>query len=155
MTIVLPLSHLDLEVSDNSWLLRVDGRPVDLAGYLSEKYTALIRECRAVIKVLPSEPPHADVLTAIQRYSPPDSSSAQIVQLLQQDQWFLAQVRFSTLQDAVVVLKTKAQGVEIVHGGVWSGSTHPHRPASVIRRYLKTAVPPAPAELTDCFELQT
>lgn len=151
LTVLLPLGHLELESSDDSWLLRVDGRPVDVAGYLSEKYTALTRNCDQVQGVPPTDPLHADVLGAIRQYSPPDSLSAQLVALIRQDRWLLAQVEFSTLQDAVVLLKASEQSLTIPQGGVWSGTTHPHRPEPVIRRYLQSTVPAAPVDLTACF----
>lgn len=151
LTVLLPLGHLEFESSDDSWLLRVDGRPVDVAGYLSEQYTALTRNCDRVQGVPLTDPLHADVLGVIRRYSPPDSSSAQLVALIRQDRWLLAQVRFSTLQEAVVLLKASEQGLTVAQGGVWSGTTHPHRPEPVIRRYLQSAVPAAPVDLTACF----
>lgn len=149
--ILLPLSHLEIRASDDSWLLWVDGRPVDVAGYLSETYTDMTRHCSPVQVVPPRHPLHAQALAAIQRHSPPDSLSAQLVELTRMDHWLLAQVRFSTLQDAVVLLAEAAQGVTIAQGGVWSGSTYPHRFEPIVRRYLQTRVPAAPTELTACL----
>lgn len=151
MAIVLPLSHLEIEASDDSWLLKVDGRPVDVAGHLSDRYTALTRDCAPVRAVQASDHAHADALSAIQQYSPPDSLSAQLVSLTRQDQWLLAQVRFHDLQDAVVLLQTTAYGPVIAQGGVWSGATHPHRPDPIIRRYLQNRVPAVPANLLACL----
>ena len=151
LLIGLPLSHLEIETSDGSWLLRVDGRAVDVAGYVSERYTALTRNCTQVRTLAPTDPLHAQVLAAVRQYSPPDSGSAQLVHLAQHSQWLLAQVRFRSLQDAVVLLQGSASGVSISTGGVWSGATHPHQAEPMIRRYLQSAVPAAPTELTACF----
>jgi len=152
MVIFLPLSHVEIDVSDDSWLLRVDGRPVDVAGYFSEKYSALTRTCSKVQDLQPSDPLFADALDVIRRYSQPDSLSAQLVALSMQGDWLLARVRFNRLQDAVVLLVRSEQDLMIVSGGVWSGSTHPHRPEPMIRRYLRNRVPAAPLDLTDCLE---
>lgn len=152
LAIVLPLSHLEISPSDDSWLLQVDGRPVDLAGRLAEHYTALTRNCRPVQAVPATDPQWSQALRAIAAYSPPDSLSAQLVQLIRQDTWWLAQARFSGLQDAVVLLTASGQELTIADGAVWSGSTHPHRPGPVIRRYLQARAPAAPAGLMACFE---
>ena len=151
MLVGLPLSHLEVEAFDDSWLLRVDGRPVDVAGYLSERYTQLTRHCRHVQALSPSDPLHAYALRAVVQYSPPDSLSARIVQASRQGDWVLAQVKFRQLQDAVVLLQTTAYGPVIAQGGVWSGATHPHRPDPIIRRYLQNRVPAVPANLLACL----
>ena len=151
MLVALPLSHLEIQNSDDSWLLRVDGRPVDLAGYLSERLTRFTRDCRDVHTLEPSDALSAQALRAIKQYSPPDSLSARMVHLIRQDDWLLAQVKFRDLQDAVVLLTATKEGLDIAMGGVWSGATHPHRPEPSIRRYLQGRVPAAPADLTECF----
>ena len=154
LLIGLPMSHLEIETSDGSWLLRVDGRPVDVAGQIAQRYTALTRNCTQVRTLAPTDPLHAQVLAAVRQYSPPDSGSARLVHLAQHGQWLLAQVRFSGLQDAVVLLQGAAGGVTIPAGGIWSGATHPHLAEPMIRRYLQNAVPAAPLELTACFAHQ-
>jgi hypothetical protein len=151
MLVALPLSHLEIHASDDSWLLRVDGRPVDVAGYASERYTQLTRHCNQVQVLRPIDPLHEQALNAIEQYSPPDSLSARMVHVIRQDDWLLAQVKFRNLQDAVVLLRASRQGLEIAKEGVWSGATHPHRPEPLIRRYLQGRVPAAPTDLTECF----
>lgn len=154
MVVLLPLSHLEIQASDDSWLLLVDGRPVDVAGYLSERRTEMTRDCRAVQSLPATHRLHAEALQAVRDDSPPDSLSAQLVQLIRQDQWLLAQVRFSDLQDAVVILTESDQGLTIPQGAVWSGTTHPHRPEPLIRRYLRTRVPAAPVDLIACWSIK-
>ena len=151
MLVVLPLSHLEIQTSHDSWLLLVDGRPVDVAGYVSERHTRLTRHCSHVQALPPTDPLHAQALNTIKHYSPPDSMSARMVHAIRQGDWLLAQVKFRNLQDAVVLLKASTPGLEIVKDGVWSGATHPHRPEPLIRRYLQIRVPSAPADLTACF----
>ncbi len=152
MAIGLPLSHLEIQASDDSWLLLVDGRPVDVAGQLSQWHTQLTRNCSPVKDLSAADRLHAEALMAVRHYSPPDSLSAQIAHVIQQDKWLLAQVQFSDLQAAVVMLTDSGQGLTIPEGAVWSGSTHPHRPDPFIRRYLRSRVPTAPADLIACFE---
>ena len=151
MLVALPLSHLEIHASDDSWLLRVDGRPVDVAGYVSERYTQLTRQCNQVQVLRPTDPLHAQALNAIEQYSLPDSLSARLLHAIRQDDWLLVQVKFRNLQDAVVLLRASRQGLEVVKDGVWSGATHPHQPEPFIRRYLQGRVPAAPADLTECF----
>ena len=154
LLIGLPLSHLEIETSDGSWLLRVDGRAVDVAGYVSERYTSLTRNCTQVRTLAPADPLHAQVLAAVRQYSPPDSASAQLQQLLRHQDWAVAEVRFARLQSAVVLLRDGPAGLAIVPQGIWSGSTHPHRYSAFVRRYLKSQVPQAPSVLIDCFDPQ-
>ncbi len=152
LVVVLPLSHVQWRASDDSWLLWVDGRPVDVAGMLSNGYAALTRDCSLVQTLAPGSAAHADVLAAIRQHSPPDSASAQLVQLSRQGEWWLAQAQFQALQEAVLLLAPSAQGLGVVPGAVWSGPTHPHKPEPVIRRYLHARAPGAPASLLACFE---
>lgn len=151
LLVLLPLSHLDIERSEGGWLLRVDGRPVDLAGELSERYTRLTRDCRPVQDLAAQDPMRAAVTQAIAQYSPPDSLSARLVQVSHQGPWYLAQVKFDHLQDAVVLLTRSPQGLAIAEDAVWSASTFPHKPEPVIRRYLQAKAPAAPRALIDCF----
>ena len=151
MAVLLPLSHLELEAADDSWLLLVDGRPVDVAGWASEQYAALTRDCDRVKTLQAGDRLYGDVLSALRQHSPPDSLSAQLLALNQEGEWLLALVQFSRLQNAVVLLRATDQGVALAEGGVWSGSTHPHRPEPLIRRYLHSRVPGVPGDLMACW----
>ena len=155
MVIFLPFLHLDIETSDDSWLLWVDGRPVDAAGYISEQFTAFTRRCDQVETVMPDDPLHEQALNVIRQYSTPDSLTAQLLHLTRQHEWLLAQVEFDQLQDAVVLLTQSEQDIVIPTGGIWSGSTHPHRPEPLIRRFIRSGVPSAPEELLNCFQLSS
>jgi hypothetical protein len=152
MVIFLPFLHLDIETSDDSWLLWVDGRPVDVAGYFSEQLTRITRRCDQVEMVMPNDPLHEQALNAIRLYSPPDSLTAQLLQLTRQDEWLLAQVKFDQLQDAVVLLNQSAHEIVIATSGIWSGPTHPHHPEPLIRRFIRNGVPSVPEDLMSCFD---
>lgn len=152
LLVLVPLSHLEIEASDGSWLLRVDGVPVDVAGLVADGYSTLTRRCSRVQAIGQAEPQFATALDVIRHESPPHSLSATLIDLRRQDDWLLAQVRFTELQSAVVLLQASGAGYAIATGGVWSGSTHPHRPGPVIRRFLRSRVSQAPGDLIDCFE---
>jgi hypothetical protein len=152
LLVVVPLSHLNIESSDDSWLVRVDGVPVDVPGLVSDTYSALTRSCSQVQALGPTDPRFASAQEVIRQESPPHSLSAQVVDLRQQGDWALAQVRFAELQSAVVLLQASGAGYAMSPVGVWSGSTHPHRPGPVVRRYLRSRVPQAPGDLVACFD---
>ncbi len=152
LLVAVPLSHLEVEPSDDSWLVRVDGVPFDVAGLMADQALALTRRCGQVQSLGPTDPRFASALAALRQESPPHSLSAQLVDLRQQGDWLLAQVRFADLNNAVVLLQASGAAYVIPAGGVWSGSTHPHRPGPVIRRFLRGKVPQAPGDLVDCFE---
>jgi len=152
LLVIVPLSHLEIEPSDGSWLVRVDGVPVDVPGLVADSYSTLTRSCRQVHVLGPADPQFAAALEAIRRESPPHSLSAQLLDLRRQGDWLLAQVRFTELQNAVVLLQVSESGYALAPGGVWSGATHPHRPSPVIRRFLRSRVPKAPGDLIECFD---
>ncbi len=151
LLVLIPLSYLDIERADDSWLLRVTGVPVDVPGLVSDTYSVLTRRCTPVQSVDRADLRFRSALETIRQESPPHSLSAQIVDLRGQGDWLLAQVRFADLHDAVVLLQGAGVGHVIAPGGVWSGSTHPHRPGPMIRRFLRSRVPQAPGDLIDCF----
>ncbi len=152
LLVLVPLSHLEVEPADDSWLLRVTGVPVDVRGLVSDGYARMTRSCGQVHPLGPEDPRFASALQAIRQESPPQSLSAQLVDLRQQDDWLLAQARFAELHNAVVLLRASGAGYAIAPAGVWSGSTHPHRPGPLVRKFLRSRVPQAPVDLVDCFD---
>jgi hypothetical protein len=148
---LLPFLHLEIERSDESWLLLVDGRPVDIAGRISQFWTSATLQCERT-EVLPAHHPlHIQTLDLIRTYSLPDSLTANVVALNRVDQWLLAQVKFERLEPAVVVLQISGLDVVIPQGGIWSGPTFPHTPEPLIRRFIASRVPGVPSELLGCF----
>jgi len=154
VAVLVPLSHVEVQSTDDTWLLRVDGRPVDLAGAVSQAYTRWRRDCGRVQQLGATQPVHAAALQVLRGHSPPASASAELRSLARQGDWLLAQVRFGHLQDAVVLLQASSQGWRVDTAGIWSGTTHPLRPEPFIRRYLQRRVPDAPTDLLDCLEVQ-
>jgi hypothetical protein len=154
VAVLVPLSHLEVQPADDSWLLRIDGRPVDVAGAWAQTFTRWRRDCRRVQPLSPPHAVHAAALQALREHSPPDSASAEIVSLSRQGDWLLAQARFGPLQNAVVLLQASAQGWGVVEAGIWSGSTHPMRAEPFIRRYLQRQVPEVPSDLLDCLDAE-
>ncbi len=148
--VLMSLSHLEIEQTDDSWLLRVDGRPVDLAGRVAEGLNWLGRDCRQVQSLTPDDARSRLALQTLQAHSPPDSLSASITGLWAQGDWMLAQVRFERLHPALVLLRREAHAWEVVNAGVWSGTAHPFRPGPFIRRYFERRVPDVPTDLLDC-----
>lgn len=155
LAVLVPISHLQIRTFDGIWFVLVDGRPVDVTGWMAERWAALVRDCRQVQPLQASDPRHTSALDALRVYSPPASSSARIVSLSVQGDWLLAQAQFEQLQTAVVLMNLSPQGMVIAQGGIWSGQTHPHRPNPFIRRYLRARVPEAPADLTTCFAFRS
>lgn len=150
--VLVPLSHLEWRSTDNSGLLVVDGRPVDVLGQASEWWTRWRRDCRHIATRSASDAVHAEVLQAVRMYSPPDSQTAQLQQLLHSGDWVLVDVRFGQLQNAVVLLRQDAGRWTVLPRGIWSGTTHPYRYAAFVWRYLQAQVPEAPSALIFCLD---
>ena len=150
--VLVPLSHLELRAADDSWLLVVDGRPVDVRGQAAEHWNRWRRDCGRILPLAAGDAVHAEVLQAVRQYSPPDSHSAQLQQLLRSGDWAVAEVRFGLLQNAVVLLQQGPGGWRVQPQGIWSGTTHPYRYAPFVRRYLQAQVPKAPAGLIQCLD---
>jgi hypothetical protein len=95
------------------------------------------------------------VLRLIAQHSPPDSSALQLVALLQQGNWLVAELRFEQLSPAVVLLRREgAQGSSegLSERAIWSGSTEPWRSGPHIRAYLRSREPQAPQALLACLD---
>jgi hypothetical protein len=149
-------SHLEVQRYDDGYFLRIDGVPVDASGHASEALNRATRRCDAVAQRSPSDlssdPSATAVKGLISDYSPPDSERLQLRQLLSLGPWFLAEVEFSDLQPAVILIEQNAQGLSIHNDSIWSGSTQPWVPGPWIRRYLRQRAPLAPPALWDCFD---
>ncbi len=144
-------AHVDLPVIDGRRFVKMQEKLHDPIGWLEDQASGLRVSCKEVHTHGPASAEAGLALAAIQAFSPPDSQSAQLRQLLAQGDWLLAEVSFDALSPAVVALRQQAEGVQVVDSAIWSGSTLPWRPAPLIRRHLQTQAPQMPEALLDCF----
>ena len=148
-------SHISWVSRDNGTLLVVDGLEFDLAGFASNQWTQLSRNCSGVLRLQPGEAKFAMAHSLISAYSPPHSASVQLASVWGADQWVLAEAQFADLLPAVVLIDTASTAPHIVAHGVWSGYTKPWKAAPFIRTYLARQVPDVPGALVQCFEPQS
>jgi hypothetical protein len=148
------LSHLQWLPTDNGHLLAIDGRAVDVQGWVADTHNRLRRDCAAVQTLNVQDPLHAQALAAVRDYSPPASKSARLQAAWRAGPWLLVEAQFDALLPSVVLLRDVAGRVQIEPQGIWSGQTHPWRAAPLIRHYLTQQVPTAPPALLACFEPQ-
>jgi hypothetical protein len=90
-------SHVDWVSQDGGQLLDVNGQRYDLRGWAAEQTRAWQSDCNAgapLATLSPNSPTAQAILLAIQQHSLPDSRSARMLQLLQQDGWSVAEVAF-------------------------------------------------------------
>lgn len=145
-------AHVSIERQDGAYFLSYQGKKHDVLGAFLNQSNALLRQCGAV-DILDANSPQADMtLSAIRNFSPPDSHHARLLGLRQQGPWLLAELEFSTLNPAVVLLTRTEAGVSIFESAIWSGTTAPWQSANLIRRYLQDRAPQAPSALMDCFD---
>ncbi len=152
--LVVGLSHLQWLPTDNGHLLAIDGRAVDVQGWVADTHNRLRRDCAAVQTLNAQDPLHAQALAAVRDYSPPASKSARLQAAWRAGPWLLVEAQFDALLPSVVLLRDVAGRVQIEPQGIWSGQTHPWRAAPLIRHYLTQQVPTAPPALLACFEPQ-
>ncbi len=145
--------HVDWRRADNGVLMRVGEQDVDVWGQMREAWTIFSRRCGRVQALRAGDPVWERAQATIRDYSPPDSHSAQVVDLLRQDDWLLAQVVSDRLMPAVAALKIDGPNISLVPRGVWSGNTAPWVAAPWVRDYLRRQVPQLPHTLTDCLEI--
>jgi hypothetical protein len=145
-------AHVDVERQDGGYFLSFQGKKHDVLGAFLNQTNAVLRQCRTVQVVDVNSAKAGKALGAIQNFSPPDSQDARLLGLQQQGPWLLAEVEFSTLNPAVVLLTNTADSTRIVEGAIWSGTTAPWQSASLIRRYIQDRAPQAPPALMDCFD---
>ncbi len=151
---LIAASHLETQRVDGKTIFLIDSVYFDLLGYGREKATEWINmatsQCNRIDYVSPKSPDYESALQAVQQYSPPDSASAQLVQLARDGEWFWAEVTFAKLEPAVLILARTPTGLTIWDAAVWSGPTHPWSAKNTIEQYLKTKSPPPSHRLLDC-----
>jgi hypothetical protein len=151
----LTLQHVSWVSKDNSYLLAVDGREIDVLGHINNNWVRVTRLCDGVSQKVSQSDSQLKIEEAIKAYSPPQSASARIASVWTTGMWTLAEVEFKELLPAVVLLKTTANGTEVVPNAIWSGYTTPWKAAPYIRQHLRRFGQEAPSALIDCFEPQS
>jgi hypothetical protein len=144
--------HLDLESVDDGHVVRWQGRQHDVRGALAEQTNAWWRSCGAVQRLHESSDQAQQVLRLIAQHSPPDSTRLQLVRLLKQGDWLVAELTFERLSPAVVLLQSDGPPGALAERAIWSGSTEPWRSGPHIRAYLRSRAPQAPQALLDCLD---
>ena len=155
LTPMIVLSHIDWSKTDDGWLFNVDGRDVDFAGIIQEKWRKASTSCRSVTELEKSDSRHKDIRFLIQSYSPPDSTQITEIHVWNSGDWAVAEVEFEKLLPAVITLKAIDKNPAIVEDAIWSGLTKPWVAGPFIRSYLSKSKNQAPRVLLDCFELQS
>ena len=149
-------SHVDWVSQDGGKLLELNGQRFDLRGWAAEQTRSWQSDCKAWIPLAtlsPNSPTAQAILLAIQQHSLPDSRSARWLQLLQQDDWSVAEVAFETLNPSLVVLRLQGGQWRVQDRAVWSGSTAPWHSGNLVRRYLRENAPGLPKALIDCVKV--
>ena len=144
-------AHVDIERQDGAYFLSFQGKKHDVLGAFLNQTNAVLRQCDAVQVLDVNSPQAATALTAIRNYSPPDSDGARLLGLLQQGPWLLAELEFSALNPAVVLLRADGGALQLPERAIWSGTTHPWKAGPLIRNYISRQAPDAPAALFSCF----
>ena len=145
-------AHVGIEQQDGRYFLSYQGKKHDALGTLMNQFNTVLRQCGSVQQLDISSSVAGDTLTAIQSFSPPDSQKAQLIGVSRQADWLLAEVEFTTLNPAVVLLKITPERIRIVDGAIWSGTTAPWASAPLIRRYISDRAAQVPSALMDCFD---
>jgi len=149
------LNHLSITQAEQGTLLVVDGKPFDVIGAWSDRWTRWTARCDKVERLTPEHTIYKASLENIKNYSPPASEHMQVASVWAQSDWALVEVEFKDLLPALVVLQ-KTQGQwQILPKAIWSGYTAPWKAAPFVRHYITTQAPELPRELSNCFELQS
>lgn len=150
--VAVALSHVEWSRADNGHLLLVDGRPVDVQGWLANQLNRVRRDCKSVQAMRGEDATLQAALQTLKAYSPPASHSARVAGALTSEGWMLLEVEFDTLLPAVVLMQQTGTEWVLAPRGVWSGQTHPWLAAPLIRAYLSGQVATAPPQLLACFD---
>lgn len=149
------LSHVQWTPADNGHLLVVDGRPVDVQGWLNNLLNRVRRDCTTVRALQTGDAQLHAPLQVLREHSPPASRSARLAGAWASGDWMLLEVEFDALLPAVVLMHKTGTDWTVAPQGVWSGQTQPWLAAPMIRAYLSRQVASAPAALLACFDPQS
>ena len=155
LSVLVLSSHVGWVRDDLGILLTVDERPIDVVGNFEDQLNRLFRSCRAVERLTTSNKQYQLAQRLIDAYSPPDSSHSKMASVWSMGTWLLAEVEFTELLPAVVLIEKADEQAAILPDAVWSGYTHPHLPAPFIRKFLIQKVDAPPLALINCFEPQS
>lgn len=151
-------AHVDVDAQDGRYFGVWQGKKHDLIGKLEEHRNRLWRHCSAVQRATPDSAAAAQVMALIRNYSPPDSRQAQLISLQQLGPWLVAELNFTQLNPAVVLLRQEGEALQLLERAIWSGSTAPWEPGPRIRAHLlgqvvaPTAHSALLATLLACYE---
>jgi hypothetical protein len=149
------LSHLEWSQADNGHLLVVDGRPIDVQGWMNNLLNRVRRDCTTVQALQATDTLLHAPLQVLREHSPPASRSARLAGAWASGGWMLLEVEFDALLPAVVLMHKTGADWTVAPQGVWSGQTQPWLAAPLIRAYLSRQVTSAPAPLLACFDPQS
>jgi hypothetical protein len=149
------LTHVSWSEKDNGLMFNVDGRDVDFIGIMKDKWRMTTNTCKTVKQLASEDPKLKIVKTAIQSYSPPDSTHIKNIYVWTSGTWAVAEVEFEKLLPAVVPVKNLDTTATVVGDAIWSGQTVPWKSGPFIRAYLGQKSSDTPKDLLNCFELQT
>ena len=152
---VVTLTHVSWAQKDNGLMFNVDGRDVDFIGIMKDKWRMTTNTCKTVKQLAIEDPKLSIVKTAIQSYSPPDSTHIKNIYVWTSGTWAIAEVEFEKLLPAVVPVKDIDTSATVVGDAIWSGQTVPWKSGPFIRAYLREKSSDTPEDLLNCFELQT
>jgi hypothetical protein len=159
--LLLAATQLRLRPQDHGLLLDVAGRPVDAVGWLQDGWQRLVRDCSAVQRPAADSATWQGAQQALAGHSPPASAHPRPLQLLQQGDWMLAEVRWdgpgtagasAPLDPAIVPLHRHGDRWQVQDAGVWSGDTGPWAAPPFIRRWLQHQLPGLPGALAACLD---
>ncbi len=149
------LSHVSWSDTENGLLFNVDGRDVDIAGIVKDKWRVSQKKCHAVKELDSTDPQFQTIKTLVQAYSPPHSAAIRTMYAWRSGSWAVAEVEFESLLPAVVPIKTLDTHAAVVGEAIWSGMTLPWKAGPFIRAYIAHKSDDLPEALLACFELQT
>jgi len=152
---VVTLTHVSWAQKDNGLMFNVDGRDVDFIGIMKDKWRMTTNSCKTVKQLASEDTKLKIVKTAIQSYSPPDSTHIKNIYVWTSGTWAVAEVEFEKLLPAVVPVKDIDTSATVVGDAIWSGQTVPWKSGPFIRGYLREKSSDTPEDLLNCFELQT
>lgn len=158
LAILIPVvisTHIGWTRKDNGLIFNVDGRDVDFVGAVKDKWRTTTKTCKVVSELYGRDPEFKLIKTAIQSFSPPESMAIREIYIWRSGDWAIAEVEFENLLPAVVPVMNLDTKTTVMGEAIWSGVTTPWKAGPFVRAYVSQRSSNMPAELLNCFELQT